>query len=451
MIVVDKVKKISIISLFIAFGIIVYLRTSYQTQLSDDLLYKFVLDDGPLGYNVSYDREVLSLADAIESQNNQYRASNGRYIVHVIVQMFAGSWGWSSFAVFNTLLFLIAILLTGLLVIPRQNVKNPIRWVLLFIAFLYLFQCNGKLWYSIAGSLNYLYPIALCSSFFIVFNKIRNNQIKLNIFQIISCILLGFFTGWSQESYSVPLAGGVLIWLIYHRKDYKRKIWLLVLPLWLGTILNVIAPGNFVRMGYQPDHWDVFKRGVLYLCKTWFFWIALLLSIFFYIKDRELFIEFCKRNSLYLFCCIIVISFGCYANTLPQSFNGVSYFLCIISFLLVDYIFPNVKGYTQLYWTIPILLIVFINQIRIIIVEKYKSNVEKAFIEAYLKSKDGTVTKPMMLIPKDVSPFVYDRFNSDSTTEWEYHVIVNAYSNKLKPIIIEYKSTDGVFSTTLYK
>ena len=144
-----KSTAIVLISLVLfATGISFGLRCYYQEPVSDDLLYRFVLDDNILGRN-DCSRLVKNLGDAIESQSIQYFYSNGRTLIHILVQMFAGPWGGTAFAVFEGMLVVAIMTLFGFYCIPKRRRYNPLLWMLIAIAYLYLFQ-DKESFFSIA-------------------------------------------------------------------------------------------------------------------------------------------------------------------------------------------------------------------------------------------------------------------------------------------------------------
>lgn len=436
-----RINIIFIILLFIICGTIFYTRCSIQPQLSDDLLYKFVLDRGSLGYNASYEREVKSISDAIVSQSYQYRSSNGRFPIHVMVQMFAGPWGWHAFAIFNTFLFLLTIYFTGCLVINEDNRYNVLYWIIIFIGYFYLYQANGILWYSIAGSFNYLLPIFLITAFLIIFKKVRTKRINTKLLPLLW--ILSLFTGWSHESYSLPLAGGIFIWLLLNKHELNKCVVSMAIPLWLGCMALILAPGNFSRMGAQPDHWFMFKRAISYFLHTWYMWLFILLSCCLIIKNKKQFISYIKGNSLVCYSLIIACLFGCYVNTLAQSFNGISFYFALLDFGLLGF-FLNINSSKCISSSLSFLLIacLIVHQYRIIDYDRKLIAKENLLIQDYIKSKDGNVNDINIFIPNDVRPFVNDRFHS-VTKDWQFHVIYCAYSNKQKPLHLQTINSKG--------
>ncbi|MCH5326475.1 MAG: hypothetical protein J1E29_04635, partial [Duncaniella sp.] len=193
--------------ILLLFGISLALRTYHREIVSDDLLYGYILDEHPLGEN-DYSVKVENLSDAIKSQKAQYFYSNGRFIVHVLVQMFAGAWGNKAYSVFLALLgTTIICLFIRYSIVPKYRL-NPFIWFLLLFTYLYLFQSFSRSWFSFAGGMNYMYPMMWILLFLLVFNKLdRTNKFCKPIYVIL--ILLGLITGWSQECFSIPLSGAL--------------------------------------------------------------------------------------------------------------------------------------------------------------------------------------------------------------------------------------------------
>ncbi|MDE5734067.1 MAG: hypothetical protein K2H83_02875, partial [Duncaniella sp.] len=258
-------------------AVFVGLRCSLKEPVSDDLLYRYVLDSNPLGEN-DYSTLVSGWKDAIKSQTAQYFYSNGRFFVHVLVQMFAGPWGFKAYSVFAACLFFVVAVLFGFYCLPSGRRYNTLLWLGISVAYLYLFQSNSGTWYSIAGGLNYLLPMFPVLVFLLLYRRFGREVHRESPLLYVLAGVIGFVTGWSQECYSLPLSGGVFLALsisLFRHERIAPAIWVLAVSLWIGTSILVFAPGNFVRLGTRPGLLYSMVNGVKLLAGTRLFWLMI--------------------------------------------------------------------------------------------------------------------------------------------------------------------------------
>lgn len=351
--------------------------------------------------------------------------------------MFAGVWGRGVYSLFLGCLMASVITFFVFYTTSKANRKYPLIWFLVSVMFLYLFQNNSGIWYSIAGGLNYLLPIFLVVGYLLLLNKAIKQKIKPNIIIIFLIILYAFITGWSQECYALPLSGGLFIYMIVSRKELKSFIWFLVLPLWVGTAILVFAPGNFIRLGSGSSSLvNSSLKGVYFLIGTRLFWLMILGLIILRIKNKSKFKLFLRDNKLIIYILAIAITFGMIANTLPQSFNGISFYSSILLFKLLQYVpFHKAKqNYINLI-TIACLVILCIHQYRIISAQIEIKRINHAFVNEYLQSPTGVLAVPKIYVSPDVRPFVNNWFTS-STRWWLMHTLNAHYMKRTKPITL---------------
>lgn len=433
-------RTLSWCALIILFGFIAfttYERSYNREPCGDDLLYQMVLDNNPLGTNLSHVHIVSGFRDAMESQYHQYFHQGGRVPVHIFVQMFAGAWGYKAFGIFNASLLVLTIFLFGWLTLPAVLRRDALCWILISIGFLYLFQSNGNIWYGIVGSMNYLYPITLVLGWLIIWKNIVSENFKSN-FLIYSLIaLFSFITGWSHEAYSLPLSGGAFLFLCFNRKKIDKRLWYLVAPLWLGTAVLVFAPGNFNRMGGQPSHYMMLIRAIKYFIKTWMLWVFVFAAIAGAASHRVKLKAFIKEHSIYFFTLICACALGCFVNTLAQSFNGISLYFAIPGYILLWKIFPRKDSsrWGELAISSVIFALMAVHQIRIVDTTKDLYTINHKFVEDYIDSPDGVMKIPQRNIPADVKPFVSDWY-SHEVDWWIYQCFNLRYFNGKKPLTI---------------
>lgn len=346
-----KLVPLSLIICVLVFTwISVFLRSECREPISDDLLYAFVLDDKPLGAN-DYTRRVESISDAIESQTNQYFHSNGRTLVHVIVQMFAGPWGQTAWSLFLATLMVLAVFLF-MKVVNHQYMRSPLMWMLTALSFFYLYQYNGRIWFSIVGGMNYLWPLVM-TLLWVWIAQITEKKANPSLWPW--TIFISLLAGWGMECYTLPLCAAVFVKLIIDRKKQLQPIqYVMIGVLWLGAAILTFAPGNFLRMkgGSMFGH---LLSGIEYLIDTVPFWLLVAGMIVLRLYGKERFILFLRQNTFWWLCFGWSVLLGMVANTLPQSFNGVSFYSLILVFRCVQAIKQIKRGGGDIVFVVSVL------------------------------------------------------------------------------------------------
>lgn len=436
-----------IIGILLSTLIFVTLRMYYKEPVGDDLLYKYVLDAHTLGEN-EYSVLVSGFSDAIESQSIQYFYSNGRAPIHVIVQMFAGVWGETAFSVFLGTLMVVIIALLVCYCASKSLRSNPLIWLFVAAMLLYFFQDNSKNWYSITGGMNYLFPMLLVISFLLLF---RYTQVK-EINGLLYYLLFGFvgiIVGWSQECYAVPLSAGVMLYVVQNLKRIKTAGWIISLSLWLGTFILIIAPGNFLRLASAPNLLQNIIHGVKLLVGTYLFWIMIIGLVALRIQSASDFKSFIKENQLEVYILIFAILFGLVANTLPQSFNGISFFsLVLICKQLRYFHLVRLRRISVNILAVLGLALLCLHQYRIVTAQREMKQINHRFIQEYIESSDGVMIIPNIQLSSDVKPFVSNWFTSP-VREWIMFTINAHYMKGRKPIKLLSESDYKQYSLSL--
>lgn len=410
----DILKKVLIFLILGISSLSLGVRSYYSESVSDDILYQYVLDDKPLESSRDYDKKVQNLEDAIYSQSHQYFTSNGRFIVHVWVQMFAGVWGRTAYSVTISFIFFAILILFVYYTLSQNKRINPLYWICAAIAFLYLFPNWGRNWILICMGFNYLYPMLLILGYLIILRYSLRKS--LNIYLLILFIFYSFVAGWSQEAFSLPMSGGLFIYLICNFRKIKLQTWILSIVFWIGTAVLVFAPGNFNRFNAGDSHIVLFLRGIEYLYSTVLFDLLIILLIGIRIWNKSEFKRIIKLNRLEIYILLIAVLFGLVANSLPQSFSGIAFYSLILIFKFIGAIDIKTKLSNKISPVISILLLVLLslNQIRIIAATKKLSLSYRDMISQYQLSEGGIVKAPEISLPADVILYVNNWYTNPS-------------------------------------
>lgn len=158
-----------------------YVRCSHTVLLGDDLLYRFILPPEMLG-SPNIGPEIGTLADALESQYNQYLHTNGRFWIHVATQMLAANHPGIAYPLCSAITVGIVILTLLAYTLPPQTRTNPIWWILAVITLFYLFPSPEFLWYSVSTGMNYLLPMALVLCWLLCLNRMPPHNTLIYIY-----------------------------------------------------------------------------------------------------------------------------------------------------------------------------------------------------------------------------------------------------------------------------
>lgn len=229
----------------------------------------FIMDDLWYSTNLATGQPLQNFGDVIESQVWHFMNWGGRNITHGILQLTL----LSGETVAN-LLNLLMMAVLSLLICVLSGRKNPF-WFL-FGASL-MISCNPNfldsvLWQS--GTVNYVYS-SVWIFFFLWLYLRETSETPASKIPLLALwmIPLGLMTGWSNENMGPASFLISVAVIIYLHKFLKRKppVWMYLGSIFsfIGSVLVVIAPGNFVRTAELPelDLWtNIGERFMNMLC-----------------------------------------------------------------------------------------------------------------------------------------------------------------------------------------
>lgn len=232
-------------------GILYYMQDQYMISQGDDYMYQFIVPNDSRPFNVSLiDPQVeripiTSFSDVIESNKNAYMNSNGRFLVHCIVQTCCTFLSQNVFVVINTIMFLLFVFL----VVKLSKVKELIQIAIVVCLFWLLMYKGQTFFYNMANSVNYLWCSVANLFFLLCHNKINDSEERFSKwYWLLGLFLLGLIIGSLSESFSIGISAGLFVYYIFHRNNLSRTTIFLLLGYFLGTAFVVLAPGNFSRV-----------------------------------------------------------------------------------------------------------------------------------------------------------------------------------------------------------
>ena len=259
----DK-KKSQKLYIITALGVAVLLILQFVLHL----MTPFMRDDLWYATNLVTGEKISSIGDIIESQVWHYFNWGGRSINHALLQAVLAS-GETGAAILNTL----AALILGFAICFSAKVKNPLFYLLAeacIIAF------NASIFFSMfweSGSVNYLYSSSWILFYMAIILKVLDfgtaeitsasdhnppaddnpSSKKSNIAEILKCIWiipLSLIAGWSTENMGPScfvLTVFAIVFLLIKKKKVPFFLFEGALFTLLGSVLMILAPGNFVR------------------------------------------------------------------------------------------------------------------------------------------------------------------------------------------------------------
>jgi len=213
----------------------------------------FIEDDLWYATNLVTGKPVKGLADIWESQRWHFLNWGGRSVIHFLLQfiIMLGD-------MFANIMNVIVMLLLCLLICETAGKKSLFYFSL---SFFMLISLNPNILFTLfwqSGCVNYLYASTWILFFAMLYLRQLKNPDATNLWGISFWIIpLGFITGWSNENMgptSFVLTVMCLLYLIKIRKRPPLWMWLGAVTSLVGSILVVVAPGNFVRSSLIKEY-----------------------------------------------------------------------------------------------------------------------------------------------------------------------------------------------------
>ncbi len=297
----------------------ILLAVSAVVMFETHRLVPFMMDDLWYSTMLYEDTPITSLADIVKSQIWHYQNWGGRSMTHAILQLTLLA-GETAADILNVVM---TFLLAGVICLTADNRRLPV----FFAASGMLLGLNANWKMSMfwqAGAANYLYITVFVLAYaFCYLRELPEESIDSGeagepkrlpgiTFWMIP---LGILAGWSNENM------GPAVWLLglavmAMKRREKRKIpaWMILgsLSCLLGSIMVIIAPGNFVRSAEVPENqygflWRCFLRGYAE-CKgalEYLFPTLLLLAFLLMIQKWVLKGRIGRRNLLLMLCALL--------------------------------------------------------------------------------------------------------------------------------------------------
>lgn len=374
--------------IFFIIGICFYLLNQFSPFISDDYFYTFIKGSK---------RPIESLNDAIKSQMYDYFHYNGRFIIHVIIQYYCGVLGIQIFQILNSICFV--FLCIGVTIILHSEF-HKVGKINISILFVLLIFCSGTAHIflgNISGAVNYLWTSCIILYFFVIYSYNKNTNHKT--FYHILIFIGGIISGSLQESFTFGLSIALFLYYCYNNKSVSRANKWLIIGFWIGTIICIFSPANFLRLSKTGEgNFDL----IAYIVRTYnlilnsgilILLVIVLIFSFFQNKNKTLF--FIKHNIIWILSIIFNMAFVILiAYTGPHQLTSIRLFSII---LLMKWLYTFYENFIIKYnrWiTIICSIILFILYIPIY---QYRYEIDhghKELVKNAYTTKDHIVIAP---------------------------------------------------------
>lgn len=242
---------ITIVSILIGFFLAFYIQNQYAIFSIDDWTYAFKVNEDVFNYqSVAKDnvirQPITSFHDAIVSQSIDYFKTNGRFVIHSIVQYICGTKTMPQFIILNTIMF---SLFTILMIKLSYGIANICNLLFVLSSIWILFPHKGLTFMgNVTCSVDYLWSSVGTLLFISLFLWLKKkSNYRYSHITILFLSIYAFIAGSLQESFTIGVSGTLFLYIIFKRKEIDNKLVLISISYMIGTITCMITPANFRR------------------------------------------------------------------------------------------------------------------------------------------------------------------------------------------------------------
>lgn len=324
------VERWSTVFMFLAVALIFIFLDTSSIFLGDDFGYMFTDEKlhGGGGHIVT------SFADCWQTQLNHYNTTNGRFLVHLLTQVFLNLTPIWIYKSLNAIVFALLWLYMAKLAMPQDKRVSEFTGELTWTSIWLLMPQPGLVMLSlVAFSLNYMWSGAVTVIFLWYYRQVESADgvCRVNMFLL---ALLALIAGSLQESYSLPLAGALVLSPILMRRLPKSKEIIIALAYISGTLICAAAPGNMNHLdsggGLEPA--SVVHKAISAthaLVTTPVVVLAVCLAIYACV-DKKGVVRFMRDNNLLLLAIVLGIGFAMLSFTAVRQLYSISIFSIIL-------------------------------------------------------------------------------------------------------------------------
>lgn len=369
---------------FLAF----YWQDRYAIAYVDDYPYAFMVTEQATNYLSVVDDgaervPVTSLADAVVSQSRDYFKSNGRFVIHTLVQFFCGTMSIERFALFNSVVFALFTLLFLRLAGWRKGLFELLA--LLSVIWL-LMPHKGLVFFgNISNTVNYLWTGTATLLFLLLYERLPQRAVSPLL--LAAAALFSVVTGSLQESFSICISGALVLMLLARRHELNRTQVILTAAYVVGAMVCVLSPANFNRV--ESNGGIGFNYHVLMgLLASPPFLLVVAAAVVLWVKG--LWRQACQRHLFYVAAIVIDLAFMC-----AIAYNGrhqltVLNVLCLLLLIRLGRDYGIARMAWARYAALAIIIVSVLSYLPILHVRKTYHDTFQALVEQVRQSTDGT-------------------------------------------------------------
>ena len=324
--------------------VLFYLQDQWLIINIDDFAFstisEFALDDDG-NQILIHDRPVTSFMDAMKSQSACYMKYNGRFVVHSITQWFCGTKTETFFAVINSLVWAVLFLSFSMLCFGKDKLSLPNLVIAFSVLWLLMPNALRMFTGAVSSSVNYMWSGAANMLILLLFNRLcRRKDKSVSPLTMVLVTLFSLLVGSMQESYSIGISAGLIVYAFINRKKMPRAAFVLIVAYVIGAALCAFAPANFVRsddLGHII-RWHAIKD----LLKVPVFSLMLIsMAITSFIRPSVV-VGIIKNNIVIIVSIAVNLLFAVFvAYTMPWQLTCISLFSAILLLQLYHHLLQN--------------------------------------------------------------------------------------------------------------
>lgn len=231
--------KLLFLVVCLGFFLAVFLLNYLTPLIADDYSYALIPD-----------AQTSAFHQIVEAQIQQWKGWGGRVIAHGLAQMFLMA-PPVIFDIVNSFMFLALVLLIYVHIVGAERNRNTLLLIAVFLWLWFSLPNWGQDMVWLIGSANYLWPMVFALIFLLPYRLHFYDGVQISAWTAPLLFVAGILAGWSHENTSATLFLAFLGYGIYSvRSKHKIPVWGIagMCGLFLGFIMLVGAPGNYVRL-----------------------------------------------------------------------------------------------------------------------------------------------------------------------------------------------------------
>ncbi|MCC8176239.1 MAG: DUF6056 family protein [Bacteroidales bacterium] len=391
----------SIVLFLGAVGVLMWMYAKDVVLMNDEVYYQAVWHSF---FGDSHEM-IQSLGDVARSQWNHYFTWSGRALVHGVEQVFSGVLPTAWFYPLNTCVLLLFFTLIAGLGAKRLVARSLWPYLIAVVGSLYVMGEAPNLLTGINLGVNYLWGGTAMLLAIVLWRRWKDRRFRW--WQSVLIVLLGIALGWTHEGFCGPLSLAFGIYYLTRRSRlrFDGSMWL-VAGYWLGTLILVAAPGNYLR-GATEENVLSWSSMLVYLLYIKCFWI-LLANVAVIAVLKWSWVRRCWRASKFLVMLLgiqVVVLLMIHAS--PRSMMPVDLTALVLLVRLWMAAFESRVG--QSWWSYALSVLVAVGIVWHIVglvkIQKVMNQSIQAVVDDYVAHDDG-----MAILAGVPSDPLYDRW-----------------------------------------